>query len=127
LELEIGNFDILPMNRRIEKIESLMQSVLAQMIARDFAVSRETIISITKVKASGNLQEAKVYISVLPDEKRDLVVNALEKEVIFFQRALNRKLRMRPVPKIIFVADANPAQAQQVETILENLKSKDQG
>ena len=113
------------MDRRIEKIESLMQSVLAEMIARDFAVSRETIISITKVKASGNLQEAKVYISVLPDEKRGLVVNALEREVIFFQKALNRKLRMRPVPKIIFVPDANPAQAQQVETILEELKDSE--
>jgi ribosome-binding factor A len=110
------------MDHRAEKIESLMQTVLAELIAQDFQASRETIISVTKVKLSGNQQEAKVYISVLPDQKRELVVNALEKEVIFFQRTLNKKLRIRPVPKIIFIPDANPAQAQQVETLLEQLK-----
>ena len=31
-------------------------------------------------------------------------------------------MRMRPVPKIIFIADQNPFQAQQVETLLEQLK-----
>jgi len=113
------------MDHRIEKIEALIQTILAEMIARDFRTSRETIISVTKVKASGNLQEAKVYISVLPDQKRDQVVHALEREAAFLQKTLNRKLRMRPVPKIIFVADANPAQAQQVETILEELKQSE--
>jgi len=102
-----------------------MQSVLAELIARDFSASRDTLITVTRVKASGNLQEAKVYISVLPDQKRDLVVNALEKEIVFFQKTLNRKLRMRPVPKIIFVPDTNPAQAQQVEMLLEELKDTD--
>jgi ribosome-binding factor A len=110
------------MDHRTEKIESLMQTVLAELIERDFCTTRETIISITKVKISGNQQEAKVYVSVLPDQKLKAVVNAMEREIVFFQRSLNRKLKIRPVPKIIFVADANPAQAQQVETILEELK-----
>jgi len=113
------------MDHRIEKIEALIQSLLAESIARDFQTSREIIISITRVKASGNLQEAKVYISVLPDRVREQTVAKLERNARFFQTMLNKKLRMRPVPKIIFVADANPAQAQQVETILEELKAKD--
>jgi ribosome-binding factor A len=110
------------MDRRIEKINSLIQNTLAQSIAKDFCVSREVIISITKVKASGNLQEAKVYISVLPDRDRDKIVSGLENNIRLFQGELNRKLRMRPVPKIIFVADTQPETAQQVETILEELK-----
>ncbi len=112
------------MDHRIEKIEALMQSLLAESIARDFCTSREIIISVTKVKASGNLQEAKVYISVLPDRIREQTVVKLERNARFFQSMLNKKLRMRPVPKIIFVPDANPAQAQQVETILEKLKTE---
>lgn len=110
------------MDHRVEKIESLMKEVLAQMIARDFCADRETLISITKVKASGNLQEAKVFVSVLPDQKQRQVVAALENQVWEFQKALDRKLKMRPVPKIIFIADQNPFQAQQVETLLEQLK-----
>jgi ribosome-binding factor A len=109
-------------DHRIEKIEALIQDILAEMIARDFSVSRETLITITKVKASGNLQEAKVYVSVLPDRERTKIVASMERNAWVFQSALNKKLRMRPVPKIIFMPDANPAQAQQVETILEQLK-----
>ena len=82
----------------------------------------EIKISITRVKASGNLQEAKVYVSVLPDRDRGKIVSGLENNVRFFQNELNRKLRMRPVPKIIFIADDQPQTAQRVETILEELK-----
>jgi len=111
-------------DHRIEQINSLIQQVLAELIARDFSVSRETIISVTKVSASGNLQLAKAYISVLPDCQREKIVAGLNHNIHFFQSILNKKLRMRPVPKITFIPDANPAQAQEVETILEQLKNK---
>jgi len=113
------------MDRRIEKIEALMQTLLAELIAKDFATTREIIISITKVKASGNLQEAKVYVSVLPDQFREQTVAMLGRSARFLQASLNKKLRMRPVPKIIFVADATPERAQQVETLLEELKNSE--
>ena len=109
-------------NYRIEKVNALIQEVLAELIAREFCESREVIISLTRVDASGNLQEAKVYVSVLPDQKQKSILGALNKRVQFFQAVLNRKLNMRPVPRIIFVADSKPQDAQAVETILEGLK-----
>ena len=108
---------------RIEKINNIIQKFLAELIAKDFCVSREVIISITKVSASGNLQEAKVYVSVLPDNQREKIMAGLNHNIHFFQSALNKQMRMRPVPKIIFIADTNPIKAQEVETILEQLKN----
>ncbi len=110
------------MEHRVKKVESLIRQILAQMLAEEFIPPAGTILSLTKVSASGNLQEAKVYISVLPDQERENVVSVLKKRARFFQSMLNRKLRMRPVPKIIFVGDKQPLQAQEVETILEQLK-----
>lgn len=104
-----------------------MQKILAEMIAKDFSIARDKIISVTKVSPSGNLQEAKVYISVLPDQEQKNIVAGLNRNIIFFQKNLDKKLKMRPVPKIIFVSDTNPAQAQQVETILEKLKENKNG
>ena len=113
------------MPHRIEKIDNLIQEILAQTIIKDFCTSREVLISLTQVVCSGNLQEAKVYISVLPDKNRDRVVSALNRQVIFFQNILNKKLRMRPVPRIYFVSDIQPELAQKVETILEEIKEKE--
>lgn len=110
---------------RIDQVNNLIQKVLAELIEKDFCSSRDILISLTRVECSGNLQEAKVFISVLPDRERQNIVNALEKDVFRFQQNLNKKLRMRPVPKIIFVGDRAPKEAQEVETILEHLKKSE--
>lgn len=111
---------------RAEKVNNLIKKILAGLIAKDFCQSREVIISLTRVAVTGNLQQAKVFISVLPDEKRAAVVASLNREVIFFQKALNKQLRMRPVPRIVFVEDLEPVKAQKVETALEAVKKTSQ-
>jgi len=114
------------MDHRVEKIESLMRQVLGEMIQREFAAPAGALVSLTQVSVSGNIQEAKVYVSVIPDDAADAVLKGLSRGVRFFQSAVNKKLKMRPVPKIIFVPDRQGRQAQNVETILENLKNKNQ-
>lgn len=109
-------------NHRIEQVNSLVKRILAEIIEKDFCLSRDLLISLTRVESSGNLQEANVFISVLPDKKREEIVAALNKEIYIFQEKLNKKLRMRPVPRIIFIGDNKPEEAQKVETILEKLK-----
>ncbi len=107
---------------RIEKIESLILHVLGEMIQREFTPPQGALVSLTRIAASGNLQEAKVYISVIPDRLGNEIIGSLQKNAWRFQEELNKKLKMRPVPKIIFAADRQAAQAQEVETILEQLK-----
>lgn len=110
------------MDHRVEKVESLMHQVLGAIIQREFAPPEDALVSLTKVSVSGNLQEAKVYVSVIPDINADTVLRQLSRGIRFFQSAVNKKLKMRPVPKIIFVPDRQSRQAQNVETILEQLK-----
>jgi len=112
-------------NYRIEKINNLMQKLLAEFIAKDFCTPHNSLASLTRVECSGNLQEAKVYISVIPDRDRDYVVAGLNRGAHFFQEQLNKKLRMRPVPRIAFFGDDKPETAQQVETLLEKLKESE--
>lgn len=110
---------------RIEKVSNLIQEVLGEIISREFTPPEGAIVSLTGVSVSGNLQEAKVYISAIPDGKCPEIVSQLEKNVRFFQEGLNKKLRMRPVPKITFLADKQPQIAQEVETILEKIKESE--
>ena len=94
---------------RIEKIESLIHQVLGEMIQREFTPPEGALVSLTRIAVSGNLQEAKVYISVIPDRLGNEVVGNLQKNAWRFQEELNKKLKMRPVPKIIFAADRQAA------------------
>jgi len=107
---------------RVERVNSLIQRILANYIVKDFCTSRDIIISVTRVETSGNVFESKVFISVFPTQERAKIVESLNRNIAEFQNKLNKNLRMRPVPKITFVEDKKPETAQEVETILEQIK-----
>ena len=84
---------------RIDKINSLLKHEISKIILREFYFAG-IMITLTRVEASGNLIEAKVFISAYPDGKLDEIIESLNKNVSKIQREINEKLKMRPVPKI---------------------------
>ena len=74
-----------------------------------------------------NLIEAKVYISVFPEEKADGIVRALQKSVYDVQYKINRTLRQRPIPKIKFVKETEISKAARIEELLVKVKEKEIG
>lgn len=112
-------------SRRVEKINTLIQGFLANHIQKEFCNTRDVIICVTRVETTENVQEARVYISAFPTKNRSGIVRSLNSSIRTFQNELNKGLRMRPVPRIWFVEDEKPETAQEVETILEQIKHKD--
>ncbi len=113
------------MNNRVEKVNSLLRDEISKIILRDFAFSPDILVTLTRVECFSNLIEAKVFVSVYPEEKADQILNTLKKSVYDVQYKINRTLRQRPVPKIIFVKDEVISHAGKIEEILGKLK-KDQ-
>ena len=110
---------------RVDKVNSLLQHEIGKILLRDFAFSPDVLVSITRVDCSANLIEAKVYISVYPEEKSGGIMNALEKSVYDIQHQINRALRQRPIPKIIFKKDENISKAARIEDTLARLKKEE--
>ena len=112
------------MNDRVIKINELIKRELGQIILREIEMPENAVVTLTRVAASGNLQQAKVYISVVPDEKAHEVLKTLGQNVFAIQQILNRKLKMRPVPKILWVMEKATAEAQRIEELLAQIKEK---
>ncbi len=110
------------MSNRIERVNSLLKREISKILLRDFTFSPEILVTLTRVDTSANLIEAKVYISVFPDEKADAIIHALQKSVYDVQYRINRILRMRPVPKIKFVKDKNISSVAKIEDLLYRIK-----
>ena len=111
------------MTNRIDKVNSLLEHEISKIISRDFDFP-ETLITLTYVSTTANLIEARAYISVLPDEKADKVLDVLNKGVYGIQQKINKMLNMRPIPKIIFVRDEKIAEAARIEELLEKIKEQ---
>ncbi len=63
--------------------------------------------SITRAEVTGDLRFAKVYISVLEDDKREPLMAALKNAKGYIRRALGKKMIIRYSPELIFISDKN--------------------
>ena len=91
------------MNKRVEQINELIKRELSQIILREFDTPENTLITIVDVESASNFQTAKIQISVIPESNADAVMKDLNHEIYSIQQTLNKRLKIRPVPKIIFL------------------------
>ena len=63
--------------------------------------------SVTRADVTGDLRYAKIYISVLEDDKRDDLMAALKNAKGYIRRALGKRMIIRYTPELTFVSDKN--------------------
>lgn len=110
------------MTERIPQVNELLQQELGAILLRELDVPEGVIVTLTRVDAAPNLQQAKVYISVMPEENGSFVLTLLKKEVYEIQQLLNKRLNMRPVPRIEWFLEEKTKEAQEIEELLDKIK-----
>ena len=63
--------------------------------------------SVTRADVTGDLRYAKIYISVLEDDKRDDLMAALKNAKGYISRSLSKRMIIRYTPELTFVSDKN--------------------
>ncbi len=111
------------MINRIDKVNSLLEHEISKIISRDFNFPG-VLVTLTSVDTTPNLIEARVCVSIMPEDKNDKILKVLNKGVYSVQQKINKKLNMRPIPKIIFVKDEKIAYAAKIEKLLEKIKQR---
>lgn len=113
--------------RRIERAQTLIREVAAAVLARELALPEGVLVTVTRVAASDDLYYATVFVSVLgPDESAEAAaLDELRQVTGLVQRALNRKLRMRPVPRITFAIDQDEKRRERIEKLLSEQQPAD--
>jgi len=106
---------------RALRVNELIKRELNNILLRELDFPKDTLITLTRVETSSNLIQSKVYVSVMPEKQHEKVLIFLNKAVFNFQQLLNKRLRMRPAPKIIFVKEREIQKADKVEEILEKI------
>ncbi|PIR86618.1 MAG: ribosome-binding factor A [Candidatus Harrisonbacteria bacterium CG10_big_fil_rev_8_21_14_0_10_49_15] len=102
--------------KRKERVSELIQRELGQIILRE--VELTAITTITRVEVTAKLDFARVYISVLPDDKLNEALKLLGRRSRYLQSLLLRKLNIKPMPTIGFYEDKGAASAAKVEKAL---------
>lgn len=102
---------------RTEQINELLMSELANLIAQHINLEHG-LITIVYVDCSPDLRQAKIGISVLPENFTGTALKELNQHSRAFSQAIIKKTRLRQVPKLHWTADFTEAKAAEIEKIL---------
>ena len=111
------------MNQRISKVNKLIKREVGKIILTEADFPRDIILTITKVETSKDLRHADVFISVLPVDKEAEIMELLKEEIYFIQQKLNKKLYMKPLPRIKFVIDKSGENVSRIEELIRGNES----
>jgi len=117
--------DEIAMGKRIPRVNELIKKELGQIILKEIDCPKDVLVTITRVETLSNLKESKVFISVFPENKVKEIINFLNGKIYFLQQKINKRLKMRPLPRLIFLLEKKATEAAEIEEILEELKEKE--
>ena len=115
--------------QRIDRISEEVRRELDAIIREELNDPRvDGTFSITRAEVTGDLRFAKVYVSVLEDDKRDGLMEALKNAKGFIRRSLGKRMIIRYAPELIFVSDKNIEYGVHIAKVLsETIKTNDDG
>ena len=94
------------MTERTVQLGSVLQQAIQQVILRGLNDPRvRGLISITKVEVLPDLSEARVFVSVLPQEHAVLTVRALGHAAGHIQAKIAPHLNIKRLPRLQFRVD----------------------
>jgi ribosome-binding factor A len=91
---------------RLARVAEAVREVASETILFELRDPRVKLVTVTRAEVSGDLQHAKVYVSVMGTEKeQQLTLRGLRHAAGFIQSKLARRLQTRFTPVLHFVLD----------------------
>lgn len=106
---------------RIDRINELIRTTVAEIISRELELPLGVFVTVVKVDTTRDLRYTRVFVSVFPEKKFGKTLEVLRKRLYLIQGALNKKLQMKPLPRIEFVPDKTEVEADKIEKLLKEL------
>ena len=112
------------MSKRIQRVNQLIKREISQILLKEVDFPKDTLVTVTRVETSSDLNQAKVFLSVMPEDRITNVLEILNRQIYQLQQILNKRLKMKFIPKIEFREEKETREAGRVEEILEKLKKE---
>jgi len=110
---------------RVLKVGERVRHILSELLARGDAhddVLRASNISVTEVRMTPDLRNAKAYVKPLLGQDEVQVLKALRTNTAFFQKEVAKRLGLKFAPKLSFQPDESFDEADRIEQLLNDPK-----
>src|SRR5262245_52038533 len=113
------------LSHRVERVAEQLREELSQMLATEVRDPGVGLVTITRVKVSGDLSLARVYWTIMGDAaERRKTAKALSRTVPYLKHLLSQRLTLRRAPDLQFQFDESVAAQDRIERILQDLRTE---
>ena len=109
------------MSLRPERIADYLKKEISNIILKKVRDPRLKSIVINHISVTPDITSAKVFYSVYQD-KIELNEKILSKFSGMIRSEISKSMKIKRVPKIIFIFDKTPEEVDNIENLLKNIK-----
>lgn len=115
----------MPQGTRPERVGEEIRQEISLALAREVHDPGIGFVTITRVKMSPDLQQARLYYTIIGDEKaRRETAKGLERAKPFLRRHVANSIRLRRVPELTFEFDRSVEHQDRVEQLILEIEQE---
>lgn len=113
------------MSIRLERIEKALKQEIGHILSFDMNDPRIGFVTVTRVEAASDIRSAKVYITVLGDEKsRKSTMASLKYAKGYLQKEAASRLRMKFTPTLSFYIEDGSSKSVRMAELMDRVASE---
>ncbi len=110
-------------NKRINRISEEVKKVVSEMLINGIKDPRiSSLTTVTDVEVTRDLRFAKIYVSVLEEDKKQETMDGLNKAKGFIRREIGQKVDLRYAPEPLFYLDESIEHGIYMSKLIEDVK-----
>ena len=111
--------------RRPERLAEVLRAEVMEIVGYELDDPRLLGVTVTEVRVSDNLRDAKIFVFIEGDEKEiKEALKALQHAATFVRQQVALNLDLRHAPILNFVRDTVEENALRIEEVIQDLTQK---
>ena len=110
---------------RVEKLQELIKQEVGKMLLTDLKDPRIGFVTVTHVDVTGDLREAKIFVSIMGNEEQVKDSwQGLQSSIGFIRREIGQRIRLRFTPTIAFALDTSLDYSEHIQKLLLQIEKE---
>lgn len=112
---------------RANRVGEQIKKEISEIILRELKDPRISFITVTDVEVTGDLQQAKIFISIMgSEEEKEATLAGLSKALGFIRSEIGKRIRLRKTPEISFHLDESIEYGNRIDQLLAEINKEKQ-
>jgi len=112
--------------KRSQRVGDLIREEVADIIMYRLKDPRIGFVTVTGVDMAPDMKSARIYVSILKEEDREVTMDILNSSKYFIRSLLAKRLSMKIVPTVEFRFDTSIEYGYKIDKLLKEIKDRDE-